>query len=131
MTKAYNSIQVGIDTYVSSISKKTNIPSNQFSEWRNKILTLVEEKLDTMNLYKFCSILRNADVRKSLAELQEDFVIAPIDKASNNVSIVCKKFYIDSLKAEIKNSDTFESSLKTEQSIFNEHKSYYDKVNIK
>ena len=130
-TKAYNSIQVGIDTYVSSISKKTNIPSNQFSEWRNKILTLVKQKLDSMNLYKFCSILRNADVKKSLAELHDDFVITPIDKASNNVSIVCKKFYIDILKTEIQNSDTFEPSLKSEQSIFSDHKSYYDKVNIK
>ena len=43
-TKAYTSIQVGIDTYVSSICKKTNIPSNHFSEWRNKILTLVKER---------------------------------------------------------------------------------------
>ena len=67
-----------------------------------------------MNLCKFCSILRNADVKKSLAELHKDFVIAPIDKASNNVSIVCKKFYIDTLIAEIQNSYTFEPSLKTE-----------------
>ena len=127
-TKAHNSIQVGIETYGSSNSKKTNIPSNQFSEWCSKVLTLVKEKLDTMNFYKFCSILRNGDVKKSLAELHEDFVIAPIDKASNNVSIVCKQFYIDTLKGEIENSDTFEPSLKTQQSIFNEHKSYYDKV---
>ena len=84
-----------------------------------------------MNTYKFCFILKNASVKKSLTELHNDFVITPIDKASNNVSIICKKFYIDTLKSEVQSSNTFKLCTKTEQSIFKEHKNYYEKLNIK
>ena len=118
--KAYDSIRVGLESYVAAISKKTNTTIEQFSEWQNKILNAVKEKLDNMNQYKYHSVLRDADVKTALAELHEDFVLTPIDKASSNVSIICKQFYIDMLKSEIQNSNTFKLSNKAEQSIFNE-----------
>ena len=83
-----------------------------------------------MNQYKYHSVLRDADVKTALEELHEDFVLTPIDKASNNVSIICKQFYIDMLKSEIQNSSTFKLSNKAEQSIFNEQIKFYKKRNI-
>lgn len=129
--KAYQSFRVGIESYIGNISAKTHIAPQQFSEWRDKILGIVKEKLENMNPYKFCSILKNASVKKSLTELHKDFVITPIDKASNNVSIICKKFYIDTLKNEVQSSNTFKLCTKMEKSIFKEHKNYYQKLNIK
>ena len=35
------------------------------------------------------------------------FVITPIDKASNNTSIICKFFYLKKLKEEVDNSGNF------------------------
>ena len=124
-------MRIGIEEYVLGISKKTNISPDQFSSWSNKVLNLVKEKLDSMNPYKYLSILKKTNVKKSLDELQKDFVITPIDKASNNVSIICKKFYIDTLKNEVQNSNTFKLVNKTEQTIFNVHKRYYEKLDIK
>ena len=128
--KAYDSIRVGIESYVAAISKKTNTTIEQFSEWQNKILNAVKEKLDNMNQYKYHSVLRDADVKTASAEFHEEFVLTPIDKASNNVSIICKQFYIDMLKSEIQNSSTFKLSNKAEQSIFNEQIKFYKKRNI-
>ena len=61
-----------------------------------------------MQPYKFNSCLKDKEVLDELSKLQEDFVFTPVDKAANNVSIVCKKFYVDQLAAEVENSGNFE-----------------------
>ncbi|HEY0579167.1 MAG TPA: hypothetical protein VGC75_00530 [Candidatus Nitrosocosmicus sp.] len=45
--------------------------------------------------------LNRPDVRHDLCELRKKFVFVPTDKAQNNISIICKKFYIDSLLKEV------------------------------
>ena len=46
-------------------------------------------------------ILDDDDVKPYLSELHEKFVITPTDKAGNNFSVVCKKFYIQCLLKEL------------------------------
>ena len=46
-------------------------------------------------------ILDDDDVKTYLAALHKNFVIVPIDKASNNIAIVCKKFYVSRLFEEL------------------------------
>ena len=45
--------------------------------------------------------LQNQDVTSALADLHNKFVIVPIDKATNNIAIVCKRFYIQKLMSEV------------------------------
>ena len=45
------------------------------------------------------------EVRQYINYLHDRFVIVPVDKASNNFSIVCKSFYLDVIKIEIGISD--------------------------
>ena len=45
--------------------------------------------------------LNRLEVKNDLRELHRKFVFVPTDKAQNNISIVCKKFYIDSLLKEV------------------------------
>ena len=40
------------------------------------------------------SIFQNPDVKDELRCLQEHFVLCPVDKASNNIAIVCKQLYV-------------------------------------
>ena len=70
--KAFKSIETGVDSYISGINKKINKHINSFTEWHDKLLNQVKDKLHNMNLYKFCSALRNNDVKKSLTDLQND-----------------------------------------------------------
>ena len=41
--------------------------------------------------------LKSPVISKLLEDLQKDFVFVPTDKASNNISVVCKKFYMKEL----------------------------------
>ena len=45
--------------------------------------------------------MRKEDVKNYLINFQKDFVLVPTDKACNNISIVCKAFYIQMLLKEV------------------------------
>ena len=46
-------------------------------------------------------ILNDPDVKDTLRRLDDDFVLVPADKAANNVIVVCKKYYIETLIKEL------------------------------
>ena len=46
-------------------------------------------------------VLKDEEVLKSLSDLHSKFVVVPIDKASNNVAIICKRYYIQKLLNEV------------------------------
>ena len=41
------------------------------------------------------------DIKQYLKKLHDRFVLVPVDKASNNFAIICKKFYIEVLMKEL------------------------------
>ena len=46
-------------------------------------------------------IYNDPDVKDTLRRLHDDFVLVPADKAANNVIVVCKKYYIETLIKEL------------------------------
>ena len=46
-------------------------------------------------------VLKDEEVLESLSNLHSKFVIVPIDKASSNVAIICKRYYIQKLLNEV------------------------------
>ena len=54
----------------------------------------IQMQLDACKKYKFNSVLSQHDVLKDLSKLHEKFVLVPTDKAANNITVVCKKFYL-------------------------------------
>ena len=98
----------GLDSYVAKTSLATHVSAICFKPWRSKVLEEFKSKLNICNTYKYYSVLKDPDVTKELKELQEDFVFTPVDKASSNVAMVCKRYYLDIMSSEIENSPTFE-----------------------
>ena len=46
-------------------------------------------------------ILQDDEVQSALSILHDKFVIVPIDKATNNVAVICKRFYVQKLLNEV------------------------------
>ena len=46
-------------------------------------------------------VLHNADVKACLSDLHNKYVVVPADKAPNNIIIICKKYYIETLIKEL------------------------------
>ena len=46
-------------------------------------------------------LLQNADVKACLSDLHNKYVFVPADKAPNNIIIICKTYYIETLIEEL------------------------------
>ena len=73
--------------------------------WRNEVLRKVDAKIAClkrkMKFQKVNPILQQPEVVEYLTELHSKFVLVPIDKAANNVCIICKRFYVEVILKEI------------------------------
>ena len=65
--------------------------------------------------------LLDKDTLAELKKIQEKFIIVPTDKASNNVSIVCRKYYHECMLNEL-SSDVYEPIQQTEETLVTKHR---------
>ena len=85
-------------------AKKEDVELDTLSEWIKSIPEVV--KMQNPTTETFCQHqirvhFRDPDVVHELSCLHENFVIVPVDKASNNYKFVCKRHYIDILIEEL------------------------------
>ena len=106
---AYKAVVSGLDTYIKNISPKVSLSVTSFNAWKAEVLKRVRHALDKCKTYKFNNVLSKPSVKSELMRLKEHFVFIPVDKAAKNISIICKKYYIDIMSNEIQNSQTFEA----------------------
>src|ERR1700734_366292 len=62
------------------------------------------KKLKKLNRFRYSSkksILNKPEIRNYLQELHDRYVFVPTDKASNNIAVICKYYYIKVLLKEI------------------------------
>ena len=112
--KVKSACQAAIDRYINTVSPRVNMNTSAFTPWKVELLKAIDSKLSTVQLYNYNSELGNSASRNYLDKLHKDFVIAPIDKASNNISIVCKSYYHQVLNNEILQSGNFEQVQESE-----------------
>ena len=85
------------------LSRKFNVVKEEFGLWFDAIMEKVRFKVKTLSQCQLESndIFRCKEVVNYLKFLHERFVIVPVDKASNNFAVICKKFYIEVLMKEL------------------------------
>ena len=124
-----------MDIYAEQWSKWEQVDFKYLSEWKDQIKELVVEHISSLKekirspKQKF---LNDPDVKDTLRRLHDDFVLVPADKAANNVTVVCKRYYIETLIKElginttnispnstyISSTDSFDEILKSHLQIY-------------
>ena len=128
-TKAREEIVIGLNRYVDTWSSRKGKVSDAFNEWRVKILEQVDKKIGELRKgplktwRKTSLVLKDPKNVAELEILKQHFVIVPIDKASNNIGIVCKKYMIENILKEIR-TDTYEELGDTQTIIEEQTKNY-------
>ena len=93
-----------IDLYAEQWSKWEQVDIKYFSEWKDQIKESVVKSISSLK-EKIRSpkqkILNVPDVKHTLRRLHDDFVLVSADKAANNVIVVCKKYYFETLIKEL------------------------------
>ena len=73
--------------------------------WIGTVMTKVDAEitsLTTRPTKHVKKILKQKQTINELNQLQDKYVFVPTDKASNNISVVCKQFYIQTMMDELK-----------------------------
>ena len=90
---------------IDNLAAKYDIDKVDLLPWKNKILEQVDSKVKMLKKKKVPSVvkpvLEDEEAIAALNDLHSKFVVVPIDKASNNVAIICKRFYIQKLLNEV------------------------------
>jgi len=100
-------IMDAVEDYAHKWAKREREPIECLSEWIKSIRNIVIARISNLkskNLHLNRSripSLSDAGIKESLAELHREFVLVPTDKASNNVSIICKKHYLNCIRKEL------------------------------
>ena len=92
-----------IDLCAKNWSKREQVELKYLSEWKDQLKELVADCIsDLKGHFKSpkCKVLDQLDVKDTLHKLHANYVLVPAEKAANNVIIVCKKYYIDTLVKE-------------------------------
>ena len=61
-------------------------------------------------------------LKKRILEFYRRFVLAPADKAANNIVVIWKRYYINTLKQELVTAKTYEHNRLDEPSIVDRHR---------
>ena len=126
----YNSVKGDISRYVKGLSEKYSVNQKFFTPWKVQILSKLWDMLCTTKFSckrkesLFVSEKHDMDV------LKEHFVLTSVDKASNNISLICKKFYLDNLCNELSSTTTYEQVADPVEDIFKSHIDFCKKYNI-
>ena len=111
------------------------------NEWSSSLMNLVHnrvKKLKKLNRFRYSTkkaILNKPLIKNYLQELHNRYVLVPTDKASNNIAIICKYYYIKLLLTEIGLCDKKQQSAyalisDSSQTIIAQHLEKMEEVNI-
>ena len=94
-------------------------------EWKLSIFNIVDKRIkfysQNTNLLppKPKSSFRH--LKQGIQEFHRKYVLVPADKAANNVVVVCRLHYINTLKQELNGTKAYEETSKDEKSVVYSH----------
>ena len=126
-------ISSGLDAYIANVcSKFSDITSENLVRWKNKVLELVDADIvqlkSKIKQQRTNPVLKQPEVVEYLNSFHKKFVMTPIDKASSNVSVICKRYYVEVVLREIgiqgQGSDTYERTDRCKEEIVDDNREY-------
>ena len=100
----FNIIMDACEEYARRCAKKEDVEVDTLSEWVKSIADVLKRRIRRLKRSvntRHESIFCDPEVVRELSRLHECFVTVPADKASNNYTFVCKKYYVSILIEEL------------------------------
>ena len=97
LNKARTCILNGLEDCVNTFCNKHGINKSCFTEWVSNIKEKINSRIkvlnENLNIYHQENSLDSPDIKKALDFIHSKYVVVPVDKASGNIALVCKRFY--------------------------------------
>ena len=106
-------------------SKQESVECNAMKEWKLSIFNIVDKRIkfysQNTNLLppKPKSSFRH--LKQGIQEFRRKYVLAPADKAANNVVVVCRLHYINTLKQELNGTKAYKETSIDKKSVVYSH----------
>ena len=97
-------IEEALDSFIEHMASTKGVTPEYFDNWKHTILGCVDSKIVYFSpkiKEERVQVLENFDVKNELKTLRDHFILVPIDKASNNISFICKQHYANLIKNEL------------------------------
>ena len=105
LENAKSCILTGLNDCIKDWCNEKGISKSFFSEWtnniKNKINNIIEVLNNMLHKYKQFDALSSPDIRAALENVHKDFVVVPIDKATENIALICKRFSASDIAKEL------------------------------
>ena len=124
-------ITSGLETYIERVCNSCpDIKPENLTGWKNEVLKSVDRDIERLKKkikqQRTNPVLKQEEVSNYLNLFHEKYVMTPIDKASSNVSVICKRYYVEVVLNEIgilgDGSDTYEKANRSKEEIIDEVK---------
>ena len=106
--------------------KREHVESNAVNSWKLNIFKIIDGRVsfycNNLDLLPPKPKFTLRHLKKGIQEFHRRFVLAPEDKAANNVVVVRKRYYIYTLKQELSTAKTYEQNRLDETSIVDRHR---------
>ena len=99
----FDIIMDACEAYARRWAKKEDVELDTLSEWIKSIGDVLKRRIRRLkhSVNTRHESRRDPDVVTELSRLHENFIIVPADKASNNYTFVCNRYYVDILIEEL------------------------------
>ena len=87
------SLKIDVSNYICKISNKFSINVRLFDEWKDALFRKVSSIVNSLKLSNRRSVTIIKSESNDLNKLKEHFIMTGVDKAKNNISFICKKYY--------------------------------------
>ena len=105
------------------------------NDWKNEFLRIIDIRIDNFtkhqHLFNQPSIRSVKSLKKKMEKLHLKYVIAPADKAANNVIIIWKRHYVEVLKGELNSTSTYATAQLTKDQLLVHHINTLTKIDVK
>ena len=108
--RAKKTILDNLENFIKSWADKEHFNTSCFEGWKSKFIELLESsfcklKLKYRTRVRTCdSVFDDPSASEELDFFHKHFVLCPVDKASKNIAIICKKYYMNTLLHECMNN---------------------------
>ena len=97
-------LHTSLKSCIDKWAQQEKVDSQVLMEWYNKVIEDASKAVARLSMKSKKTkkmTLKSPTISKILKDLQKDFVFVPTDKASNNIAVVCKKFYVEQSMKEL------------------------------
>ena len=97
-------IEASLNSYIEHLANVKGVSPPYFDNWKHTILECVDDKVTHFSpriKHRKVQVLNDVEVKRELKTLRDHFILVPIDKASNNISLICKQHYANLIKSEL------------------------------